>query len=45
MASKPPAPLPRKRRSPPRERTVLDSAHLGDIQGAFGTIREHDSER
>jgi NRAMP (natural resistance-associated macrophage protein)-like metal ion transporter len=21
---------------------VLDSAHLGDIQGAFGTIREHD---
>src|SRR5271165_3333100 len=21
---------------------VLDSAHVGDIQGAFGTIREHD---
>ena len=20
---------------------VLDSAHVGDIQGAFGTIREH----
>jgi NRAMP (natural resistance-associated macrophage protein)-like metal ion transporter len=28
--------------SPPRERFVLDSAHVGDIQGAFGTIREHD---
>ncbi|MBV9607486.1 MAG: Nramp family divalent metal transporter [Solirubrobacterales bacterium] len=26
----------------PRERFVLDSAHVGDIQGAFGTIREHD---
>ena len=25
-----------------RERAVLDSAHVGDIQGAFGTIREHD---
>jgi NRAMP (natural resistance-associated macrophage protein)-like metal ion transporter len=25
-----------------RERFVLDSAHVGDIQGAFGTIREHD---
>jgi len=21
---------------------VLDSAHLGDIQGAFGTIKQHD---
>jgi len=21
---------------------ALDSAHVGDIQGAFGTIREHD---
>jgi len=28
----------------PRERFVLDSAHVGDIQGAFGTIREHDTE-
>ncbi len=28
----------------PRERFVLDSAHVGDIQGAFGTIREHDVE-
>jgi Mn2+/Fe2+ NRAMP family transporter len=26
----------------PRERFVLDSAHVGDIQGAFGTIRQHD---
>src|SRR5437588_3914209 len=25
-----------------RERSVLDSAHAGEIQGAFGTIREHD---
>jgi NRAMP (natural resistance-associated macrophage protein)-like metal ion transporter len=25
-----------------RERFVLDSAHVGDIQGAFGTIKEHD---
>jgi NRAMP (natural resistance-associated macrophage protein)-like metal ion transporter len=25
-----------------RERFVLDSAHVGDIQGAFGTIREHE---
>jgi NRAMP (natural resistance-associated macrophage protein)-like metal ion transporter len=23
--------------------TVLDSAHLGDIRGAFGTIRQHDT--
>src|SRR5579863_3774307 len=27
---------------PERERAVLDSAHVGDIQGAFGTIRQHD---
>ena len=25
-----------------RERFVLDSAHVGDIKGAFGTIRQHD---
>ena len=25
-----------------RERAVLDSAHTGDIRGAFGTIREHE---
>ncbi len=39
MTSEPSAPM-----SPPpaRERAVLDSAHVGDIQGAFGTIREHE---
>ena len=26
------------------ERAVLDNAEAGDIQGAFGTIREHDTE-
>src|SRR5471030_1266929 len=26
-----------------RERAVLDSAHVGDIQGAFGTIGQHDT--
>jgi Mn2+/Fe2+ NRAMP family transporter len=26
----------------PRERAVLDSAHVGDIRGAFGTIRQHE---
>jgi NRAMP (natural resistance-associated macrophage protein)-like metal ion transporter len=29
--------------TPPRERAVLDSAHVGDIQGAFGTIGQHDT--
>ncbi len=33
----PPAPPAR-----PRERAVLDSAHVGDIKGAFGTIRQHE---
>ncbi len=28
--------------APPRERAVLDSAHIGDIKGAFGTIRQHE---
>jgi Mn2+/Fe2+ NRAMP family transporter len=28
---------------PERERAVLDSAHVGDIQGAFGTIGQHDT--
>jgi Mn2+/Fe2+ NRAMP family transporter len=28
--------------TPGRERAVLDSAHVGDIQGAFGTIGQHD---
>jgi NRAMP (natural resistance-associated macrophage protein)-like metal ion transporter len=35
--SAPPAPS-----SPGRERAVLDSAHVGDIRGAFGTIKQHD---
>jgi Mn2+/Fe2+ NRAMP family transporter len=25
-----------------RERAVLDSAHVGDIQGAFGTLKQHE---
>jgi len=29
----------------PRERYVLDSAHVGDIQGAFGTIGQHEAGR
>jgi NRAMP (natural resistance-associated macrophage protein)-like metal ion transporter len=29
----------------PRERAVLDSAHVGDIKGAFGTIRQHEEGR
>jgi len=29
--------------TPERERAVLDSAHIGDIQGAFGTIGQHDT--
>ena len=28
---------------PERQRAVLDSAHVGDIQGAFGTIGQHDT--
>jgi Mn2+/Fe2+ NRAMP family transporter len=28
-----------------RDRFVLHSAHVGDIQGAFGTIGEHEGER
>jgi Mn2+/Fe2+ NRAMP family transporter len=27
---------------PSRERAVLDTAHVGDIKGAFGTIRQHE---
>ena len=27
------------------ESAVLDQAHVGDIQGALGTIRQHDTER
>ncbi|MEO6858937.1 MAG: Nramp family divalent metal transporter [Solirubrobacteraceae bacterium] len=29
----------------PRERAVLDSAHVGDIQGAFGTLGENQQNR
>jgi Mn2+/Fe2+ NRAMP family transporter len=29
----------------PRERFVLDSAHIGEIQGAFGTIGQHEERR
>jgi Mn2+/Fe2+ NRAMP family transporter len=41
MATKPPVPAAPSV-SPPRQRTVLDPAHVGDIQGAFGTIRQHE---
>jgi NRAMP (natural resistance-associated macrophage protein)-like metal ion transporter len=44
--SAPPAPARRPAEPastpPARERFVLDSAHVGDIQGAFGTIRQHE---
>ncbi|HUY59156.1 MAG TPA: Nramp family divalent metal transporter [Solirubrobacteraceae bacterium] len=30
---------------PSRERAVLDSAHVGDIQGAFGTIGQHEGKQ
>ncbi len=30
---------------PPGHASVLDSAHIGDIQGAFGTIRQHEVGR
>jgi Mn2+/Fe2+ NRAMP family transporter len=30
---------------PSRERVVLDSAHTGDIQGAFGTIGQHEGKQ
>jgi Mn2+/Fe2+ NRAMP family transporter len=39
MASTPSPPTTSERT---RERAVLDSAHVGDIQGAFGTIRLHE---
>jgi Mn2+/Fe2+ NRAMP family transporter len=38
----PAQPAPPPEPPAPRERFVLDSAHVGDIQGAFGTIRQHD---
>ncbi|MDQ6777142.1 MAG: divalent metal cation transporter [Actinomycetota bacterium] len=31
--------------APARERAVLDSAHVGDIEGAFGTIGQHEGRR
>ncbi|MEA2199253.1 MAG: hypothetical protein QOJ25_3304 [Solirubrobacteraceae bacterium] len=31
--------------TPPRERAVLDSAHVGDIEGAFGTIGQYEGGR
>jgi NRAMP (natural resistance-associated macrophage protein)-like metal ion transporter len=38
-----PSPGPAALTAEPRhERTVLDSAHIGDIQGAFGTIGQHE---
>ncbi len=44
--SPPPAagqePVPTPAQASQRERAVLDSAHVGDIQGAFGTIRQSD---
>jgi NRAMP (natural resistance-associated macrophage protein)-like metal ion transporter len=40
--SVPAAPAPTPTPAPPRDRFVLDSAHVGDIQGAFGTIRQHE---
>jgi NRAMP (natural resistance-associated macrophage protein)-like metal ion transporter len=44
MAGDPPAP-PARQTPPPRERAVLDSAHIGDIRGAFGTIGQYEEGR
>jgi NRAMP (natural resistance-associated macrophage protein)-like metal ion transporter len=44
MAGNPPAP-PARETPPPRERAVLDSAHVGDIRGAFGTIGQYEERR
>jgi NRAMP (natural resistance-associated macrophage protein)-like metal ion transporter len=38
MNTEPAGPSPAR----PRERAVLDSAHAGDIRGAFGTIGQHE---
>jgi Mn2+/Fe2+ NRAMP family transporter len=49
MTTNPPPPPAANPPPPPpaavgkRERAVLDSAHVGDIQGAFGTIGEHEA--
>jgi NRAMP (natural resistance-associated macrophage protein)-like metal ion transporter len=44
MASNPPARPPQAPQTA-RERFVLDSAHVGDIRGAFGTIGQHEEGR
>src|SRR6516225_9110757 len=44
MASNPPA-RPQQAPRAERERYVLDSAHVGDIRGAFGTISQHEEGR
>jgi len=44
MAGNPPAP-PARQTPRPRERAVLDSAHVGDIRGALGTIGQHEEGR
>src|SRR6202162_111969 len=44
MAVNPPAP-PARETPPTHERAVLDSAHVGDIRGAFGTIGQHEEGR
>jgi Mn2+/Fe2+ NRAMP family transporter len=41
-AETPQAPQAPQVQEPARERFVLDSAHVGDIQGAFGTIGQHE---
>jgi NRAMP (natural resistance-associated macrophage protein)-like metal ion transporter len=45
-AARPPRDVPLVAPAAPRERFVLDDAHVGDIQGAFGTIRvDEESQR
>jgi len=44
MAANPPAP-PARQTPSRRERAVLDSAHVGDIRGALGTIGQHEEGR
>jgi NRAMP (natural resistance-associated macrophage protein)-like metal ion transporter len=36
-------PAPEEAQEEARPTAVLDEAHIGDIEGAFGTIREHDA--
>jgi NRAMP (natural resistance-associated macrophage protein)-like metal ion transporter len=42
VSAAPAPPPPPPRAEPARERFAPDSARVGDIQGAFGTIREHE---